>query len=212
MLAASLIKAMLPEQMKIDRKDLKVVAIMPCTAKKFEAQRPELSVDGDPDVDHAPDTEAPPAGREGLPATFRMRADSHYVDLLASRAPVPAVQMIAIKDIAAEPVEPRDLEPLVESIRSLGVVQPLIVRRRKGQYALIAGARGTSALLSTPSSPAASSPSARDGMKTRRRTVPSGARPAHLKEEYVQAPIVRGSSSATRKPWPVGGVGNSLRR
>ena len=25
---------------------------MPCTAKKFEAQRPEFAVDGDPDVDH----------------------------------------------------------------------------------------------------------------------------------------------------------------
>jgi NADH-quinone oxidoreductase subunit G len=48
----SLIKAMLPGQMKIDRKDFKVVAIMPCTAKKFEAQRPELGVDDDPDVDH----------------------------------------------------------------------------------------------------------------------------------------------------------------
>ncbi len=48
----SLLKAMLPGQLKIDRKDLKVVAIMPCTAKKFEAQRPELAVDGDPDVDH----------------------------------------------------------------------------------------------------------------------------------------------------------------
>ena len=96
---------------------------------------------GDPDVDHPSEGEAPPAGREGLPPTFRMRADSHYVDLLTSRAPVPAVQAIAIKDIAAEPIEVRDLEPLVESIRSLGVVQPLIVRRRKGQYALIAGAR-----------------------------------------------------------------------
>ena len=58
----------------------------------FVPARDEAS--GDPDVDHAPDTEAPPAGREGLPPTFRMRADSHYVDLLASRAPVPAVQMI----------------------------------------------------------------------------------------------------------------------
>ena len=48
----SLIKAMAPEQMKVDRKNVKVVAIMPCTAKKFEAQRPELGVDGDPDVDH----------------------------------------------------------------------------------------------------------------------------------------------------------------
>ncbi len=48
----SLIKAMAPEQLKVDRKQVKVVAIMPCTAKKFEARRPELGVDGDPDVDH----------------------------------------------------------------------------------------------------------------------------------------------------------------
>jgi NADH-quinone oxidoreductase subunit G len=48
----SLVKAMLPAQLKIERKDLKVVAIMPCTAKKYEAQRPEMGVNGDPDVDH----------------------------------------------------------------------------------------------------------------------------------------------------------------
>ena len=48
----SLVKAMLPDQLKVERKDLKVVAIMPCTAKKFEAQRPEMGVDGDPDVDY----------------------------------------------------------------------------------------------------------------------------------------------------------------
>lgn len=47
----SLLKAMLPAQLEIERKDLKVVAIMPCTAKKFEARRPELSADGQPDVD-----------------------------------------------------------------------------------------------------------------------------------------------------------------
>jgi NADH-quinone oxidoreductase subunit G len=48
----SLVKAMLPDQLKVERKNLKVVAIMPCTAKKFEAQRPEMAVNGDPDVDH----------------------------------------------------------------------------------------------------------------------------------------------------------------
>ena len=36
----SLVKAMAPDQLKVDRKNVKVVAIMPCTAKKFEAQRP----------------------------------------------------------------------------------------------------------------------------------------------------------------------------
>jgi iron-only hydrogenase group A len=48
----SLLKAMLPEQLKIERESLKVVAIMPCTAKKFEAQRSEMGVNGDADVDH----------------------------------------------------------------------------------------------------------------------------------------------------------------
>jgi NADH-quinone oxidoreductase subunit G len=47
----ALVKELLPGQMKIGRKDLKIVSIMPCTAKKFEARRPELGVDGDPDVD-----------------------------------------------------------------------------------------------------------------------------------------------------------------
>jgi NADP-reducing hydrogenase subunit HndD len=35
----------------IDRKDLVVVSIMPCLAKKYECQRDEFSVDGNPDVD-----------------------------------------------------------------------------------------------------------------------------------------------------------------
>jgi NADH-quinone oxidoreductase subunit G len=48
----SLLKAMLPEEMKIRREDLVVVSLMPCTAKKFEAKRPEFSVDGNSDVDH----------------------------------------------------------------------------------------------------------------------------------------------------------------
>ena len=48
----SLLKAMLPAQLNVERRDLKVVSIMPCTAKKFEAKREEFSVDGQPDVDH----------------------------------------------------------------------------------------------------------------------------------------------------------------
>jgi NADH-quinone oxidoreductase subunit G len=47
----SLVKEMLPEKEGIARKDLVIVSIMPCTAKKFEARRPEFAVDGSPDVD-----------------------------------------------------------------------------------------------------------------------------------------------------------------
>jgi len=35
----------------VDRKDMVVISIMPCLAKKYECQREEFSVDGNPDVD-----------------------------------------------------------------------------------------------------------------------------------------------------------------
>ena len=96
----------------------------------------------DTDIDQPDADPSPAAGREGLPPTFRMRAQSHYVDLLASRPAAPPVHLIAIKDIAgARPASDADLGPLVESVKSMGVVQPLLVRRRKGRYELIAGAR-----------------------------------------------------------------------
>jgi len=48
----SLAKATLPAKLGIARENLVVVSIMPCTAKKFEAKRPEFAVEGNPDVDH----------------------------------------------------------------------------------------------------------------------------------------------------------------
>lgn len=44
-------KKTLPEQLGIEKKNLVVVSIMPCTAKKFEAQLDKFKTDGDPDVD-----------------------------------------------------------------------------------------------------------------------------------------------------------------
>lgn len=48
----ALCKDTLPAELGISRRDLVVVSIMPCTAKKFEAKRPEFAHDGVPDVDH----------------------------------------------------------------------------------------------------------------------------------------------------------------
>ena len=47
----SLAKEILPAQLGVDRRHLIMVSIMPCTAKKFEARRPEFEKDGVPDVD-----------------------------------------------------------------------------------------------------------------------------------------------------------------
>jgi NADH-quinone oxidoreductase subunit G/NADP-reducing hydrogenase subunit HndD len=47
-----LIKTYWAEKMKIDPKNIVVVSIMPCTAKKYEASRPELKVNGLNPVDY----------------------------------------------------------------------------------------------------------------------------------------------------------------
>lgn len=47
----SLARRVLPEKLGVDGKRLVVVSLMPCTAKKFEAGRPEFSQDGQRDVD-----------------------------------------------------------------------------------------------------------------------------------------------------------------
>ena len=48
----SLAKATLPAELGIKREDLVIVSVMPCTAKKTEARRPEFAVEGNPDVDY----------------------------------------------------------------------------------------------------------------------------------------------------------------
>lgn len=47
----AMVKSYYAERADIDPKDIIVVSVMPCTAKKFEAKRPELSNGGFPDVD-----------------------------------------------------------------------------------------------------------------------------------------------------------------
>jgi NADP-reducing hydrogenase subunit HndD len=49
----SIAKSYFAEQIEVDRKDMVVVSIMPCLAKKYECQREEFSVDGNPDVDYS---------------------------------------------------------------------------------------------------------------------------------------------------------------
>jgi ParB/RepB/Spo0J family partition protein len=91
---------------------------------------------------------APADGREGLPPTFRMRHDEHYVDHITSRAVAQPIQLIAVTEIdGARPLGWRELSPLVESITSFGVVQPLLVRRRNGRYQLISGSKRLAAAV-----------------------------------------------------------------
>ena len=46
------LKTLIPEHFGISRDNMVVVAIMPCTAKKYECKRPELTTNGKPDTDY----------------------------------------------------------------------------------------------------------------------------------------------------------------
>lgn len=47
----AVVKSFYAEKIGKDPEDMFVVSVMPCTAKKYEIQRPEMQVDGHPDVD-----------------------------------------------------------------------------------------------------------------------------------------------------------------
>ncbi len=84
---------------------------------------------------------AQPEEREGLPADYHMRHDRHYVEQLFSPAANVPISLVSVNDIAAPPRDPDRLGPLIESIRAVGVLQPLLVRSRAGRYELIGGAK-----------------------------------------------------------------------
>lgn len=95
------------------------------------------------------EAEETPRTREGLPPSYRMRHDPHYVDQIASRRHAEPVHLVPVGHIdGPHPVQAlRELQPLVESIEKVGVLQPLLVRRQNGRYLLIAGARRLAAAL-----------------------------------------------------------------
>jgi len=104
------------------------------------------SDDVEPSGDHTTDSESPL--REGLPPTYTMRHDRHYVDELSSPSKTPPVRMLRVRDIKMGETADNDLdEPFVESVRRVGIVQPVLVRRRNRGYELIAGAKRLAAAI-----------------------------------------------------------------
>ena len=93
----------------------------------------------DPEFPELDEAESPK--REGLPSNFRMRASAHYVDQLES-PPRPTLRALAIAVIETDSLADAP-EPLVTSIRTHGVLEPLLVQAdaRGRQYRLIAGRR-----------------------------------------------------------------------
>ena len=93
------------------------------------------------DVSSYTDIERPVSSRvrEGLPPTYRMRADAHYIDHLESRQAAAHEWLDPAVIDAPSSNDDGTLGDLVDSIRRFGVLQPLLVQNSEGRYRLIAG-------------------------------------------------------------------------
>ena len=83
--------------------------------------------------------------RSGLPDDIGMRHDTHFVDFISKKATAPLVRMIPLDRIEPNPRQARselgNIDELVNSIKSKGVLEPIIVRPRGEKYEIIAGER-----------------------------------------------------------------------
>lgn len=92
-------------------------------------------------------SELSPPLREGLPPSYRMRADAHYVDQLAAPTSQP-VHLIAIDTIDSGADTPdTPIRALVDSIRRHGVLEPLLVQQRDRRHRLLAGRKRLAAAV-----------------------------------------------------------------
>lgn len=74
-----------------------------------------------------------------------MRHDEHYVEALAASSGTPIGRVIPIDQVDPNPDQPRqvmgDLSELMASISAKGIIEPLIVRQRRGRFQIVAGER-----------------------------------------------------------------------
>ena len=73
-------KTYFADKIKVDRKDMVVVSIMPCLAKKYECQREEFSVDGNRDVDFSISTRELASFIKQANIDFKSLEDGEYDD------------------------------------------------------------------------------------------------------------------------------------
>jgi ParB family chromosome partitioning protein len=81
----------------------------------------------------------------GLPEFIKLKHDYHLVDEISLRTKTPVTRNIPVEKIVINQLQPRkdmgDLAELTESIREKGIIEPVIVRPKDGQYEIVAGER-----------------------------------------------------------------------
>lgn len=89
--------------------------------------------------------------RRGLPSDVKMRHRSHFVDELSTRDGPSIGRIVPLGDLETDPEQPRsdvgNLDELIESVRTKGVLEPILVRPNPdyepggARYRIISGER-----------------------------------------------------------------------
>ncbi len=83
--------------------------------------------------------------RRGLLDSVNLRHDEHYVEALVASSGEPIGRKVPIDQVDPNPNQPRqvmgDLSELMASIADKGIIEPLVVRQRRGRFQIIAGER-----------------------------------------------------------------------
>lgn len=85
------------------------------------------------------------AKKVGLPDFVKSKYDNHFVDEISERTRTAVIRNIPVKKLIANVLQPRkdfgDLTELAESIKEKGILEPVLVRPKNGQFEIVAGER-----------------------------------------------------------------------
>jgi len=85
------------------------------------------------------------AKKVGLPDFVKSKFDNHFVDELSTRTRTPVIRNIPIDKLTANVHQPRkdfgDLAELADSIKEKGILEPVLIRPKNGQFEIVAGER-----------------------------------------------------------------------
>jgi ParB family chromosome partitioning protein len=87
----------------------------------------------------------PKAKRVGLPTFVKSKFDNHFVEEISARTRTPVIRNIPIQKVVTNDQQPRkdlgDLQEMADSIKEKGILEPILIRPRNGQFEIIAGER-----------------------------------------------------------------------
>ncbi len=85
------------------------------------------------------------AKKVGLPTFVKSKFDNHFVEEISNRTRTPIIRNIPLQKILTNEQQPRkdfgELGEMAESIKEKGILEPILIRPKNGQFEIVAGER-----------------------------------------------------------------------